>query len=270
MSFLPRIISSLNWLRAPVQPAGAFSPTYDDVRDVRALLTTLRLPTELALEILDHAQYWPTQVFESAFGSPIVARAQGAQATSATICLDIGVFNNPIVNPIRTGGDRIKIKDITFDVVSHDQGWTSENTRGTYTTSSWLELSILRNETNSSTRLPSPRLVNTWINSPQDFHKNMVGRGWFLVKRPEKALQGPQDGEGDFAWYLQGNRVVDREDYRIIWGADGSEGNEGAGSGEGFIEELKDGDRILVWARAKWHGWQCIVESIKVTVRYGF
>jgi hypothetical protein len=54
------------------------------------------------------------------------------------------------------------------------------------------------------------------------------------------------------------------------------------------LEELQEGDRVIIWARAKvstslcrfrgsfelmclqWPGWQCIVESVKFTVRYGF
>ena len=30
-----------------------------------------------------------------------------------------------------------------------------------------------------------------------------------------------------------------------------NEGNEGAGSGEGFLNAFRQGDRVLVWARAK-------------------
>jgi hypothetical protein len=74
------------------------------------------------------------------------------------------------------------------------------------------------------------------------------------VKRPETAEQGPQGGEGGFAWYLQGNRVAVGQHgvrYRVVWAENENEGNEGAGSGEGFLKELKDGDRVLVWARAK-------------------
>jgi hypothetical protein len=141
-------------------------------------------------------------------------------------------------------------------VTSRDQGWTSENTRGTFSTSSWLEVSILRDELNINSLLPTPRLVNTWINSPLDYHTNMVGRGWSLVKRPESALQGPQGGEGDYAWYLQGNRVVaGPQDYHVAWDERGlsevNEGNEGAGSGQGFLHALRPGDHVLVWARAK-------------------
>jgi hypothetical protein len=41
------------------------------------------------------------------------------------------------------------------------------------------------------------------------------------------------------------------QEYRVVWSLEGVEGNEGAGSGEGFVQALKDGDVVLVWARAK-------------------
>ncbi|KAJ4365844.1 hypothetical protein N0V83_008465 [Neocucurbitaria cava] len=255
MSFLPSIMNfmpSLDWLRGPSQPSGPFTPTYEDVCRARALLKALQLPTELVLDILEHARYWPINEFNTVPNRHIVAASRGGRPSAATLCLDAGIFNNPTVNAIRAGGERPRIKSVEFDIVSHDQGHTSEGTEGTFTTSSWLEVSILRNETNSIYRLPGPRLVNTWISSPLDFHTNMVGRGWFLVSRPKSAQQGPQDGEGDLSWYLQGNRVTaGREKYRVIWTDDGSEGNEGAGRGDDFVQELTDGDRLIIWARAK-------------------
>ncbi|KAF1946466.1 hypothetical protein EJ02DRAFT_394123 [Clathrospora elynae] len=249
---------------------GPFTPTYDDVRHARALLKALKLPTELVLEILEYAKYWPAQKFKYRPNHPIVTSALGGNPSAATICLEANIFSNPTLDEIRQGRERPKIRSLEFDFVSHDQGWTSENTQGTYSTSSWLELSILRPVSNTNSHLPKPRLVNRWDGSPLDFHTNMSARGWSLVKRPESALQGPQEGEGDFAWYLQGNRVaVGSKKYHVKWSEQGCEGNEGAGKGEGFLQALQDGDRILVWARAKWHGWQCIVESVNVTVRYG-
>lgn len=71
---------------------------------------------------------------------------------------------------------------------------------------------------------------------------------------------------------MQGDRVAVKDDggYRVVWARDGNKGNEGSGSGEGFLGELRDRDRLLVWARAKWIGWQCIVESVKGKVTFDF
>ncbi|KAF1839554.1 hypothetical protein BDW02DRAFT_584816 [Decorospora gaudefroyi] len=251
----------------PTQPAFT-TLTYGDVSHARALLKALNLPTELVLSILDYAEYWPTYTF--ARHKPSVASARGNSASAATLCLDAPIYNNPITAVAVAAGERAKCKRIEFHVVSRDQGWTSENTQGTYSTSSWLEVSILRPcNNNTQNRGTPPDLMNLWMSCPRDYRP---GRGWELVKRPQRVEQGPQGGEGDCAWFLQGNRVVTgNQDYRIVWSEFGrDEGDEGAGSGEGFVQALQDGDRVLVWARAKWHGWQCIVEKVDVIVSYGF
>lgn len=64
-------------------------------------------------------------------------------------------------------------------------------------------------------------------------------------------------------WYIQGNEVarsastfdgdmIPRD--RVVWGSKSTPrwvGNEGTGSGEGFVDSIKEGDWIVVWARAK-------------------
>ena len=197
MSFfasLTRFLPSFDWLRSPSQPTGPFTPSYRDVCHARALLKALQLPTELVLDILDRARYWPSYEFKTRPNREMAASAGVGSSSAATLCLDAGIFNNSIVNDIRGGSERPKIKTIEFDIVSRDQGWTSENTHGTYSTSSWLEVSILRNEANSSIRLPDPRLVNTWVCNPLDFHRNMVGRGWFLPSRPKEPCKDRRMG----------------------------------------------------------------------------
>lgn len=253
MSFFSSIRSLLPSIFAtPPEPTGPYTPTYKDVCRTRASLKTLGLPTELVLQILDHAQYWPAYEYETHIQNPIIAKAGVHRLSAAILCFEAAIFNNSIVNEIHKNDETFKIKSIEFRVASRDQGWTSENTTGTFSTSSWTEVSILRDISGDSNRSPLLRLMNNLISSPFDFHTAMADRGWSLVKRPERALKGIQDGEGDFAWYLQGNRVATgQDDYRILWDESGCEGNEGAGSGAGFIGELRDGDRILVWARAK-------------------
>jgi hypothetical protein len=69
--------------------------------------------------------------------------------------------------------------------------------------------------------------------------------------------------EGEFAWYLQGNEVARGKSifdgemvrrYNVVWGSKTNArwvGNEGSGSGDGFVDTLQEGDWIVVWARAK-------------------
>lgn len=253
MSFLASVGSLFGWFSEQPQTSDAFTPSYNDVCQARAELIALKLPTELVLEILDHAEYWPQHEFYSKPERPLRAAPRFPHPSSAALCLDVGIFNNPTVNPIRKGGETPKIKSLEFDIVSRDQGWTTERTTGTYQTSSWLEASILRSVHDADfSHLPGPEFLNTRFHDPSEFQTALNGRGWYLVKRPVEAEQGPQDGEGDFAWYLQGNRVAAKHgEYRVVWADDGAEGDEGAGKGAGFLKELKDGDRVLIWARAK-------------------
>ncbi|KAF9701174.1 hypothetical protein EKO04_000784 [Ascochyta lentis] len=246
---------------------------YEDVVEARALLKGLGLPMELALEILDHAQYWPTRQFSTENGKPVTVVASMLRSSAAALCLEFDAFNDPVIDSLRAGGEKVKIKAIDFCIRSRDQGWTSEPTRGTFNTSSWLEASILRGVENHATAFPPSCWLDSVFASPKSFQEHITPHGWRLVERPEYAEQGPQGGEGELAWYLQGNRVATQgrlEEYDVLWTHEGHEGNEGSGTGDGFLQELKDGDRMLVWARAKWPGWQCVVESVNVTIYYGF
>jgi hypothetical protein len=227
------------------------APSYADVCTARAHLRALGLPTELALLVLDYAEYWPPHDFHSHPHRPSKAIAGiNNGSTAAALCMVAPVFDNTTANSIREAGETPKIKSIEFEIVSRDQGWTSEDTQGTYHTSSWLEVSIAR-RTEHGGDVPLPESSGR-LSSPLDFHQGVSSEGWQLVKRPESAERGPQGGEGDFAWYLQGNRVAKTVDgYRVFWTENESEGNVGAGRGEGFVKALRDGDRILVWARAK-------------------
>lgn len=100
-----------------------------------------------------------------------------------------------------------------------------------------------------------PGLVNFDWEHPGNLQRVLQGSNdYALASRPPEASIYPQaPEEGDFAWYLQGNRVADENPpfYRIVCTEGGFEGNEGAGRGEGFIQALKDGDHLLIWARAK-------------------
>ena len=241
-----------NWL--PEAEPEPWSLDYDDVLQVRALLKALGLPMELALEILDRAEYWPTRQFSMGEGSTVKVAATMFRSSVAGLCLDIDVFNHPSVHSLREGGEKVKVKAIDFHIRSRDQGWTSEPTQGTFSTSSWLETSILRGVDDYNTKLPPSCWLDSVFESPQSFQQHITPHGWQLVRRPEYAEQGPQGDEGDLAWYLQGNRVATQGrtgDYDVLWTHDDHEGNEGSGGGDGFLDELKEGDRLLVWARAK-------------------
>jgi hypothetical protein len=97
--------------------------SYPDVCVALAMLKALRLPTELALQILELACYWPCCTFEM-HGNRTARAARGA----AKICLDAGVMERDILRKL--GSSKLKVNEIVFEFDSHDQGWTSEGTEG--------------------------------------------------------------------------------------------------------------------------------------------
>ncbi|KAF2007963.1 hypothetical protein P154DRAFT_528609 [Amniculicola lignicola CBS 123094] len=247
-----------------------YAPSYTAIVVVRALLESMRLPTELVLDILDRACYWPEQNFEST--ERISAEGNWAshgQSSSAKVCLYADILSEDFVRSC--GEEKPKVKEVEFEIKAHDQGWTSENTRGTYETTSWLETSILRRDPASGNHaaIHKDALTNNF-GSPKHLQNNIHDLGWTLVVRPGEDRY-PQNGEGNFAWYLQGNKVsAPARLVRVVWGEQRHEGNAGTGDQQHFLENLQEGDNILVWARAKYPGWQCQVDSIKMTIRYGF
>ncbi|KAI1514948.1 hypothetical protein PtrSN002B_007942 [Pyrenophora tritici-repentis] len=276
---LPNVSSLLS--PSPTTPAPQntpFTPTYTTIRQTRALLKSLHFPTELVLAVLDYAEYWPYVSFStlpstrqpSGRQRPIIARASGSRSEAAAICLATDdVFGAEVVQEMEQEGETTKVKRVEFKLRSRDQGWTSEGGESGFGGYSWVEIGILRRMEaqggeeggrDVAAEQP-PQSDRTDWETPREYHEFVAEHGWGLVQRKD-----------EYAWNVQVNRVSGpSEKYLVVWGRDGvSEGNEGKGDGEGFVEELKDGDRLIVWARARYPGWQCIVETVDVVVYFGF
>jgi hypothetical protein len=226
--------------------------SYADICIARAMLKSLGLPTELVLEILAYAQYEPVIEFTSG-GDRVIAAAVMGAATSAKVCLCAEVLSRNTIRRISGPHVTLKVKEIRFDITSKDQGFTSERTMGTYNTSSWLEASVFRPGPQFSSLDSLPLWMSEYDN-PQELQDQLSSMGHKLVdERPADVSVGPQGGESTLAWYLQGNKVAERQsvDHRVVWAPDYSEGNQGAGNGHGFFNVLREDDSILVWARAK-------------------
>jgi hypothetical protein len=123
-----------------------------------------------------------------------------------------------------------------------DQGWTTENTEGTYQTSSWFEVSILRPSQHEEFSIITPTIesqVKRLCRSSKYHHSVCAAahamfpvNGLQLQPRPSlkmepqrlhcneminvaesreelsKDLQFQSTKEGEFTWYLQGNEVA--------------------------------------------------------------
>jgi hypothetical protein len=257
-----------------------FTPTLKDIESVVAILAAFKLPSELALLVLDYAHYWRAIRKESI--SPLVL-------VDEDWSLDYSAAYPYFCVPVPVDADRqnvpLKIREIAFTIVSHDQGWTTESTKGTYETSSWFEVSILRsNEARPRLREPFLRRLNARRETAESItaaSRIMFADDSFgLLRRPSSVME-PQrlhctemmevksEGveEGEYAWYLQGNEVGREKSvfqgemikrYNVTWGCKANPiqvASEGAGGGEDFVDLLQKDDLICVWARAKVSVW---------------
>jgi len=283
----------------------SFVPTAYDVHRVRHELTSRKLPVELVLQILDHARYWVERRHEVAQHVVLMDEEFSREYSDARPYLAARAF--PHTSPFNSSGEAPRIKEIEFLIVSHgmraqitfrstytdawimeDQGWTTEETKGTFQTSSWSEVSILRPRplpgVNVAARVNTDRdsisasgNVETAVSAMfPEGSQRLVPRPaadtetqrqhcseMMLITQDSKSARRGVTNEGQHTWYLQGNEVArptsvfDGEmvrRYSVVWGSKANprwEGNEGSGHGQGFIESINPEDWIVIWARAK-------------------
>lgn len=101
----------------------------EDIYEALKILQHL-LPSELVLEILEHAQYW------------VLSRVSISKEVSYA---ERDCHNKPrylVSNPIQ--GEQARVREIRFDISSHDQGWSSfSKDHGTFRNSwTWFDLGI--------------------------------------------------------------------------------------------------------------------------------
>ena len=93
-----------------------YNPTSAETLFVRSLLIQLRLPTELALAIIDFADYYPVVRGHEATELDVAANTH--RLNSAAVLYAV---TNPI--PESINGERIRTRSVSFELRSHDQGW---------------------------------------------------------------------------------------------------------------------------------------------------
>ncbi|KAL0563736.1 hypothetical protein V5O48_018328 [Marasmius crinis-equi] len=166
-----------------------------------------------------------------------------------------------------------RVKSVSFRLRSADQGWATFGGNGTYHNSrTWFEASILR-----------PKGRRDVGNHAADFRsdgKNLTFRT-ALEAREELARFGllfKGRGKKDVVWRVHHNITARSEftEYDIEW-TEGQvvESKEeekgmgiGIGDGKGFVESLRKGDRVALWARAEQHNWRNIVDEAMIVITY--
>ena len=205
-----------------------FTPTFKDLKSVVIILAACRLPSELALLILDYAHYWKEGEFRSTTPFVFVDEhwSLDYSATYPYLCM-------PLIMDDDRQDEPLNIREITFDIVSHDQEWTTEPTKETYETSSWFEVSIFRSKEVGSRVRASPYIRTTrlfeGIDARKETAENITAasrimfpdNSFELLRRPSSTMEPKRlhctevaevssEGvkEGEYSWYLQGNEVA--------------------------------------------------------------
>lgn len=95
-----------------------------DVRAVRSALKIKKLPTELILDVMDHADYYPVVRAEHNTEQEIRARSHGAGPVSTA---RLAMVSPPIHgNEAGEPEEFRRAKKVTFKFEGHDQGWGGE------------------------------------------------------------------------------------------------------------------------------------------------
>ncbi|KUI60496.1 hypothetical protein VP1G_07687 [Cytospora mali] len=240
-----------------------YNPTAQDVLVVQLILEGLRLhalphlPTELALHILSLAAYEPRVVHRRTAAWEFCANDfMGPGLTASVAALYLTTPSLPRSCHHATW--------ITMQMRSADQGWADFGGNGTYHNShTWFEVSILRPVSAEPQERVESTLVETFRN-PEDAEQALHEQGWQMV-----------ESNGRVTWLVHHNITARREwrNYRVDW-----EANEliemrdppAMGDGEGFLDALRPGDKIALWARAEQIQWVNRVAEAVIEIGYDF
>ncbi|KAF2087634.1 hypothetical protein K490DRAFT_65464 [Saccharata proteae CBS 121410] len=192
--------------------------------------------------VIDAAEYHPVSS---------IKRVQFCQVTSSSMPTNKAAAPYLISDPIpeASADELVKIKSVSFRTY-----------RASYT---WFEARILRRE-------PGDCVIPEWQNDmtaptrivpdPETEAPRFRRHGWAFVEH-----------NGRQGWKIQHN-VTARPHYRVHeveWNVNKPmDPIEGTGDGDGFVETLKPGDRIAVYARAMFPGWANHVAEFQIDVRY--
>ncbi|KAJ5902383.1 hypothetical protein N7495_002911 [Penicillium taxi] len=252
--------------------ATEFFPSVFDVLKVRFLLQwKLKegLPVELIDAIIDEAEYWPSTECHMEDETRRVIHKDRDQVLMKTVplCFDRAILQqseSPSALPHRS---EHPCRKIVFQLASHDQGGGGTRGGDMYNESwTWFDTEVIHNA--HTLGMYSENTENEIL----DNERGQIEKSY----APDDELLLPRGNK------LQVNRVRSNETHNvnITWSyldsvhpdsdeAFGIERSQGRGrltlDGHG-VREMKIGDSIAVWARARFPGWSNYVYSASVRV----
>lgn len=311
---------------SPDTQPGTFEPSPMDVIVARAILSQgLKLPHEIALSILDFAEYWPHT--STVLDHPITVNSgRGREDQFVLRCKPLGLikkvhyddhyysFTTTPALPLSEDGhhplsqyqkwiggptDCLEhpCRKIVFTIQSRDQGWGgSRQDRGTYRGSwTWFEAGLERFDKNATHPKNTPEKDAAERKStadeagessslgpnevPPDPYFPVYGmRAVYPTIEPDRPAFH-HDLHPSHEWTIQKNRAAIRNSttHKVVWSWKDDvnpltaeqlgELGRGAATGNGdFVRNLRLGDVVTVWAKARFAGWTNHVERVKVDI----
>lgn len=150
---------------------------------------------------------------------------------------------------VPTAAETVGAQRIVFQTRAADQGWADRGGHGTFENShTWFEASILRpsgDEVRDGALEHDPVLSIPWEN-PESARQALRDKGWEFVEAED----------GRLTWRVCNNVTARRDyrDYTVQWQRGVRtevEDERAVGRGEGFLERLKSGSIVVLWARAE-------------------
>ncbi|KAI0748515.1 hypothetical protein C8Q80DRAFT_743955 [Daedaleopsis nitida] len=264
------------------------------VRLIRALLAELGLPAELVLDIMDLAEYYPAVRAERTD----IVRMFSDHYKPRDHCSALLYLVSPPL-PAGRNGEGWRMKSVTWTVEGHNQGWVGHYPGSFTGANSWYEACIFRPSHVSGRKGPDVDVDGTeldylvthsaWYRTSSDIQAKLGEVGWTLVPNCN-ANVGSSGDAPELVWRVQSNRGAEREFQRHVveWGPetsatarrrpaaadapgsveDSEEYGMGDGDGAGFVDALRPGDRVGLWTRVMYGGWQNHTKSARVELVY--
>lgn len=260
---------------------------------------SVMLPDEVVDIILDEAEYWPS-VVTKLNTTPFVIAADGDRECLKTppLCYSLVKDKHKTQEESSSTAEQSApqillhrgihpCRKIIFDISSHDQGWGGESThRGTFQGSwTWFDAYIRPSNNNnddesdeghrtSDSTTSTTTTTTTTRPTDSDSSSERSASPPLRPFRIEPFLPEPTK--------LQCNRTatINSTDYHIVWhyldelAADSPEAEQierETGRGRATLDgsavrNMKVGDEVSVWLRARFAGWRNHVDSMSVRV----
>jgi hypothetical protein len=284
------------------------NPSLSDVLLVRSyLLQYTCLPAEIINIILDYASYWASATFQldypvqatgsTPFDDVLILRTIPL-GLSHEENLDGSLhIHGPTKSEVATWAPprgQNPFRKVEFRISSHDQGWCSfiDPNWGPYDGSStwfeaYIEHTLIQQSDCSLLRVASENTIQSggfqWTNEHRTMSPSWIHPSGVALACPSYRPHLPMDNNTPtfLARNLRGNLTL--QHHRVVWhylddiGAQSDvDPVTGLNSGGGtsvmlngsFVRELKIGDTIAVWAKARHPRWVNYIHNASVTVSW--